>query len=161
MNHCVCVQLCLAMADLALQMTSWKTPIEDLINKYNQTNMWPLLEILTVFPEEVNSRLLRLGANRRNEVIQELSSHSKIILEYLVSVIHTLWYCNVTEKTGIFQKACLAQGSNNPQMSMKILKCFKSWISIQAITLADVPDNPIVAQAFSILLTHDVCQEIY
>jgi transportin-3 len=79
------VQLCLAMADLALQMTSWKTPIEDLINKYNQTNMWPLLEILTVFPEEVNSRLLRLGANRRNEVIQELSSHSKIILEYLVS----------------------------------------------------------------------------
>jgi transportin-3 len=41
---------------------------------------------------------------------------------------------------------------------MKILKCFKSWISIQAITLADVPDNPIVAQAFSILLSHDVCQ---
>jgi Exportin 1-like protein len=76
------------MADLALQMTSWKTPIEDLINKYNQTNMWPLLEILTVFPEEVNSRLLRLGANRRNEVILELSSHSKIILEYLVS--HTI-----------------------------------------------------------------------
>lgn len=143
------------MADLALQMTSWKTPIEDLIHKYNQTNMWPLLEILTVFPEEVNSRLLRLGANRRNEVIQELSSHSKIILEYLVSflteIIERLLMQNVT-----FQKACLAQGADNPQMSMKILKCFKSWISIQAITLADVPDNPIVAQAFTILLSHDV-----
>jgi hypothetical protein len=47
--------------------------------------MWPLLEIRTVFPEEVNSRLLRLGVNRSKEVIQELSSNSKIILEYLVS----------------------------------------------------------------------------
>lgn len=73
------------MADLALQMTAWQTPIDDLITKFGQQNVWPLLEILTVLPEEVNSRSLRLGANRRNEVIQELSSHSKIVLEFLVS----------------------------------------------------------------------------
>ncbi|CAB3372965.1 Hypothetical predicted protein [Cloeon dipterum] len=134
-NVVIVTQLCLAMADLALQMTSWQNPIEDLIHKYSQTNMWPLLEILTVLPEEVNSRLLRLGANRRNEVTAELSNHSKIVLEYL--------------------KACLAQGSNNHQLNIKVLKCFTSWISIQAITLADIPDNPIVSQAFTILLSHE------
>ncbi|XP_059471505.1 transportin-3 [Neocloeon triangulifer] len=134
-NVVIVTQLCLAMADLALQMNSWHNPIEDLIHKYSQTNVWPLLEILTVLPEEVNSRLLRLGANRRNEVTQELASHSKIVLEYL--------------------KACLVQGANNQQLSIKILKCFTSWISIQAITLADIPDNPIVSHAFTILLSHE------
>jgi transportin-3 len=43
-------QLCLTLADLALQMTTWQTPIDDLIAKYGQQNIWPLLEILTVLP---------------------------------------------------------------------------------------------------------------
>jgi len=55
------LQLCLALADLALQMSSWQKPVIDLINRFggNTTNLWPLLEIMTVLPEEVNSRSLR------------------------------------------------------------------------------------------------------
>ncbi|KMQ93334.1 transportin-3 [Lasius niger] len=52
--------LCLALADLVLQMQSWQKPIVDLINRFGTStaNLWPLLEILTVLPEEASSRSL-------------------------------------------------------------------------------------------------------
>lgn len=80
-------QLCLALADLALQMSTWQKPVVDLIGEFGQVNVWPLLEILTVLPEEVNSWLLRLGANRRLEIMQELGSTAPTVTEFLVSSI--------------------------------------------------------------------------
>jgi Exportin 1-like protein. len=88
-DWCCMFQLCLALADLALQMSSWQKPVVDLIGKFGRTNVWPLLEILTVLPEEVNSRLLRLGANRRLEVMQEFGSTAPTVTEFLVSFILT------------------------------------------------------------------------
>lgn len=58
-NTVIVTQLCVALADLALQMPTWKNPSLDLINKFSQTNIWPLLEILTVLPEELDSRSVR------------------------------------------------------------------------------------------------------
>lgn len=58
-NSVIVTQLCLALADLALQMTTWQGASIDLINKYSQTNLWPLLEILMVLPEELESRSVR------------------------------------------------------------------------------------------------------
>lgn len=53
--------MCLALADLALQMCTWEKPIVDLINRFggSTASLWPLLEVMTVLPEEVNSRSLR------------------------------------------------------------------------------------------------------
>ncbi|KFM82504.1 Transportin-3, partial [Stegodyphus mimosarum] len=63
----ILTQLCLALADLALQMVAWKTPVQDVIERFASSaqHISTLLEILTVLPEEINSRHLRLGANRR------------------------------------------------------------------------------------------------
>lgn len=55
----IVTQLCVALADLALQMPSWSKPTLDLISRFSQTNVWPLLEILTVLPEELESRSVR------------------------------------------------------------------------------------------------------
>lgn len=55
----IVTQLCVALADLALQMPSWNKATLDLISKFSQTNTWPLLEILTVLPEELESRSVR------------------------------------------------------------------------------------------------------
>lgn len=55
----IVTQLCVALADLALQMPSWAKPTLDLISSFSQTNIWPLLEILTVLPEELESRSVR------------------------------------------------------------------------------------------------------
>ncbi len=69
-NSVIATQLSVAVADLALQMPEWKGFVADLIARFGQSRPFVLLEILVVLPEEVNSRHLRLGANRREEIIQ-------------------------------------------------------------------------------------------
>lgn len=58
-NTVIVTQLSLALADLALQMTTWKRPVIDLINRFSQNHLWPLLEIMTVLPEELEARTVR------------------------------------------------------------------------------------------------------
>lgn len=48
-----------------------------------------LIEILTVLPEEVHSRSLRIGANRRTEIIEDLAYYSTTVVTLLVQ---TLFY---------------------------------------------------------------------
>ena len=43
-----------------------------------------LIEILTVLPEEVHSRSLRIGANRRTEIIEDLAFYSSTVVTLLV-----------------------------------------------------------------------------
>lgn len=43
-----------------------------------------LMEILTVLPEEVHSRTLRIGANRRTEIIEDLAYYSSTVVTLLV-----------------------------------------------------------------------------
>ncbi|XP_075224525.1 transportin 3 isoform X1 [Lycorma delicatula] len=127
----IVTQLCLALADLGLQMSSWQKPVLDLINRFGPTNVSPLLEIMTVLPEEVNSRALRLGANRRQEVHQELLSCLPSVSDFL--------------------KACLTSAGDNSQIQMRVLRCFTSWVSVQAISLPQLAENIVVANAFHIL----------
>ncbi|KAJ1519674.1 hypothetical protein ONE63_004939 [Megalurothrips usitatus] len=130
-NTVIVTQLCLALADLALQMSTWTSPVTYLINHFGPTNLWPLLETLTVLPEEVNSRTLRLGSNRRQDILQDFQNSSPAVIQFL--------------------KACLSSGGENPQIHIRILRCFSSWVSIQAITLSEVLENILVAHAFRIL----------
>lgn len=92
-NAVIVTQLSLALADLILQMTSWQKPIADLLSRFgsNEETLWPLLEILIVLPEEVNSRHLRLGANRRQQLTAAFTTDGEMVLEFLVS----FWYMNV------------------------------------------------------------------
>ncbi|KAH7986571.1 hypothetical protein HPB49_025903 [Dermacentor silvarum] len=84
----IVTQLSLAMADLALQMSAWKSPVVDLIQRFgcSPSHIPVLLEVLTVLPEELNSRSLRLGANRRNEIIELFTQVSGQVVHLLVSI---------------------------------------------------------------------------
>ena len=130
-NTVIVTQLCLALADLALQMSTWTSPVTYLINHFGPTNLWPLLETLTVLPEEVNSRTLRLGSNRRQDILGDFQNSSPDVIQFL--------------------KVCLSNGGDNPQIHIRILRCFSSWVSIQAISLSEVLENIVVAHAFQIL----------
>uniref|UniRef100_A0A1B6DC68 Transportin-3 n=1 Tax=Clastoptera arizonana TaxID=38151 RepID=A0A1B6DC68_9HEMI len=133
----IITQLCLALADLALQMPSWEKPVLDLINKFSATSLLPLLEIMTVLPEEVNSsRALRLGANRRKEILEELSQCVPTVSEFL--------------------NRCLSAAPDNPVIQVRVLRCFTSWVSVHAITLPEIAENSVVAEAFQILLNKQV-----
>uniref|UniRef100_A0A8C7Q1D9 Transportin-3 n=1 Tax=Oncorhynchus mykiss TaxID=8022 RepID=A0A8C7Q1D9_ONCMY len=85
----IVTQLALAIADLALQMASWKGCVHTLIEKYSNdvSSMTFLIEILTVLPEEVHSRSLRIGANRRTEIIEDLAYYSSTVVTLLVRVL--------------------------------------------------------------------------
>ncbi|CAH1174165.1 unnamed protein product [Phaedon cochleariae] len=131
----IVTQLCVALADLALQMPSWQNPMLDLINRFSQNNIWPLLEILTVFPEELESRSVRLGENRRLEVLEDMKICAPTVNEFL--------------------KHCSNLYSNNwqdhVQINVKILRCFTSWVSVGAIRLNDLAENVVINRAFEIL----------
>lgn len=87
-------QLCVAVVDLSLQMSSWKDPIYTFLNKYEEIPHMVLLEILKVFPEEMDTELIRLGSNRRTEIFNELCGCSNLLNDYLVRVIvvHSVLY---------------------------------------------------------------------
>lgn len=133
-NTAIVTQLSLALADLALQMSSWHRPAIDLINRFSQGHLWPLLEILTVLPEELESRSVRLGENRRLEVKEELKACAATVNEFL--------------------KHCCANcgdSCENVQINVKILRCLTSWVSVSALALPDVLDSVVVSRAFGVL----------
>lgn len=139
-NTVIVTQLCLALADLLLQMTSWKTPIQDLIqtfgpkNNFETTHIWPLLEVLTVLPEEMGSRTLRLGANRRSEVLKLFAGSTENVLHLLDS--------------------CLTIPSSDRLIGVRLLRCFSSWVHLQAVTLHQLTSCATLGHVFATLSSH-------
>ncbi|XP_046738771.1 transportin-3 [Diprion similis] len=135
-SNVIVTQLCLALADLTLQMCSWQKPVVDLINRFGgaTASLWPLLEVMTVLPEEVNSRSLRLGANRRQHIIMDLNASADTVTEFL--------------------KVCLENCGDNAQIQVRILRCFTSWVAVHAISLQAVGTSDVVAYAFQVLGNH-------
>lgn len=137
-NHQVVFQLCWALADLALVMARWEDPVRDLIDRLsrNENSLWPLINTLALIPEEVSSRHLRLGANRRDEIQKQLKSNSRIVLELLVASLTNL-----------------AHG--HPTKVLSILKCFTSWVCTHSLDVGNTANNPIVMEVFNLLNNPD------
>lgn len=133
-NPIIVTQLCLALADLALLMSRWEDPVRDLIERLsqNENSLWPLINTIMLIPEEVSSRNLRLGANRRDEIQKQLHVNSKIVLELLVGSLTNF-----------------AHG--NPTKVLHIIKCFTSWIRTHAIDICDTSNNIIIVECFNLL----------
>lgn len=87
----IATQLCVALADLALHMASWEDPILDLIHQFGPSsstpNLVPLLEVLIALPEELHSRQLRLGLNRRKQLDEYFKRKVPSIIELLVTQV--------------------------------------------------------------------------
>lgn len=137
-------QLSLAVADLALLMASWKDPIGDLLKmmSHQPTAVWPLLEILTLIPEEIDSRYLRLGANRREEIHKQMDAAAAKVLEFLC--------------------VCLAHSEGAPERIINsTLQCFCAWVSIQAIPIELAAESAIAEQVFRLLTQADTSRKLH
>ncbi|XKL63826.1 hypothetical protein PGB90_006190 [Kerria lacca] len=108
-DNIIVTQLCVAVVDLTLQMSEWTNPVYSFLNQYNKIPHMVLLEILKVFPEEMETKVIRLGANRRNEIQRELKNCADLLNDYLKQV--TL-------------------EDPSPEALLKAVKCFTSWVSI-------------------------------
>ncbi|XP_013416764.1 transportin-3 [Lingula anatina] len=133
-NQVIVTQLCLALADLALQMATWKNAARDLIDRFsgNVDHVHCLVEILTVMPEEVNSRSLRLGANRRSEIIDELTETAPMVLQLLA--------------------VCRENFSQEEKMQTKIFRCLASWFNVAAVPQDLIVQSPMLTAPFQALV---------
>jgi len=129
-------QLCLAMADLILLMPEWKNAVPELMQKLSEIeSMLTLLEVLMLLPEEVDSRHLRLGANRRQEVKDELQKSSSALSQFLQS--------------------CLSSTTSQPlNTQILVIKCYSSWMTLGVIPLASVHSSAVMHLAVSVLSHH-------
>ena len=93
----IATQLCVAVADLALLMVSWTDPYGDLIKEFGiegkRPNLVPLLEVFVALPEELNSRQLRLGQNRRDQMDVYCKAQVPNLIQLLVSGTYFNGFC--------------------------------------------------------------------
>ncbi|XP_040858370.1 transportin-3 isoform X2 [Ochotona curzoniae] len=129
----IVTQLALAIADLALQMPSWKGCVQTLVEKYSSdvTSLPFLLEILTVLPEEVHSRSLRIGANRRTEIIEDLAFYSSTVVSLLMT--------------------CVEKAGTDEKMLMKVFRCLGSWFNLGVLDSNFMANNKLLALLFEVL----------
>uniref|UniRef100_T1GDV0 Importin N-terminal domain-containing protein n=1 Tax=Megaselia scalaris TaxID=36166 RepID=T1GDV0_MEGSC len=131
----IVTQLCLALVDLALLLSSWKDPVPTILeNLSKDESILTLLEIFILFPEQIDdSRFLWLGANRRKEINEHLKANGPQISEFL--------------------KFCLNSYGANPRYLNKVIKCFNSWVRYQLVSNELIASSPITQQVFNLVLT--------
>ncbi|XP_075153534.1 transportin 3 [Haematobia irritans] len=140
----IVTQLCLAVADLALLMATWKQPVIDLLDMLSTQpqSVWPLLEILTLIPEEIDTRYLRLGANRREEIHKQLDAASQKVLDFLCLCMQ--------HSDGVQEK-----------ITNSTLRCYGAWVAIHAISLQQSIQNPITQQVFRLLSMESTSRKLH
>ena len=138
----IATQLCLALADLALQMVAWKNATKDLIDRFSTDtkHVHFLIEVLTVLPEEVNSSSLRLGKNRRTEVTEELSTHSGLMIKVLEATLET---------------------TTDARLQAKVFRCLGSWFSIGVIPQENIINSKVLMEPFKTLLNVDCSSHLH
>lgn len=124
----IVTQLCLALADLVLIMPDWPNAVRELIQRFALSRPWALLEVLVVLPEEVNSRHLRLGANRREEAVAELRAAVPEVLDFL--------------------SVCLNHKASKVSYKASVFKCYTSWLHLGVIPLDEIDQNEVMIAAF-------------
>ena len=130
----IATQLCLALADLSLQMATWQGATQDLVSRFSTDakHLHFLVELLTVLPEEINSRSLRLGENRRQEFMRELTTAAPTVLQLLT--------------------ACLESAGSDARLQAKVFRCLSSWFSVQAIQQDHMIQSPLLGAPFQALV---------
>ncbi|KAI8369742.1 armadillo-type protein [Blakeslea trispora] len=128
----VMVQLCLAIAILAIQLLEWKSVLNDLVEKFNNSpkSRVCLLEILKLLPEEMNQNARRLpltDAEYRARGQELIDSNAPRVLDLL---------------------SMLMQSSTDTDLQIRIFQCLSSWIRTGEMDIRMLSTSPLVQLAF-------------
>eukprot|EP01134_Creolimax_fragrantissima_P002392 CFRG2392T1 len=96
----VLTQLIVALVDLMAYVVAWTDPLRDLLGYFGHRTdkLKTLLEILEVFPQETESRALRISDKRLYALDDQLRSHGNEILTLLQTCLSTPEYQERTNK---------------------------------------------------------------
>ena len=98
------------MADLILLMPEWTNALSELMSKLSGSPATVPAEVLLLLPEEVDSRHLKLGLNRRSQIKQMLSLSAPHIAQFLHSML-------VEDGSGVARQ-------------VSVVKCYSSCIQL-------------------------------
>lgn len=134
-NPIITRQLCLALSNLILLMASWQKPIDFLLGKFtaNPDLIQPLLLTLTFIPEEIDSKYLRLGENRRKQVLNELEASSPVLLQFLEC-------CLTNSDAAIVNR-----------IQLEAIACFSSWVGMDCVPVDAAASACVFSYAFQML----------
>lgn len=140
----IVTQLCLAVTDLALLMASWKNPIDDILEMMQSRaqSVLPLLEILKLIPEEMDSRYLRLGANRRSEIHMQMELSAPKVIEFLCLCTHQNEY-------------------TQEKIINSTLNCYAAWVAVQAISIHQSVQSSLMQYVFRLLNERDTSRKLH
>ncbi|RCN29206.1 exportin 1-like protein [Ancylostoma caninum] len=127
-------QLCLAVADLYIQVPEWNNWVAELLNRFSalegdRTRM--LLTLLRVFPEEV--QYSKVGENRRNEIRNELAASGTSVFSYLSQVLESY--------------------ANDQDMIKKVLLCMSCYLQNPALSTEYLASSPLLTFVFQVLVS--------
>lgn len=142
----IATQLCVALADLALHMASWEDPIGDLITQFgpmsNTPNLVPLLEVLIALPEELHSRQLRLGLNRR----KQLDDYFRRKVPSIVELLHV---------------GVSTEGATKESTHLKALRCMASWFNIHTEEWVMLTNTCLVSDILNVVRNPQVSPRLH
>ncbi|CAF0896059.1 unnamed protein product [Brachionus calyciflorus] len=133
-------QINIALSDLVMLMANWQSPIPELIQKFNKPEqMNSLVDFLTILPEEISNKRLKLGQNRRDQLRTLFSNSSPFLIEYLEQSL-----TQISHET--------TQNNQTNQDKIKsIFKCYSSWIETKLIETNLIINSQLYAYLFRIL----------
>ncbi|XP_065647772.1 transportin-3 isoform X2 [Hydra vulgaris] len=142
-SHATLTQLCLALANMALQSPQWENPVAELVQKFSTKleHFSILLEILMIMPEEIENENLRIGANRRNEILDSLRSSADQVFELLSKC----------------QELCPA----DDRTQCKLFQCFGSWLTLGSFPPDKVAKSSLLKLGFNLLLNESISQNLH
>lgn len=98
-----------------------------------------LIEFLTILPEEINNKRLKLGQNRRDQLKCIFKESSVYIMQFLEANLKTYLDSSHLDASQLNSKLRL------------IYKCFSSWIEEKLIEPNLIVNSPLFAYLFTIL----------
>ncbi|TFK30359.1 mRNA transport regulator [Coprinopsis marcescibilis] len=136
----VIIQLCLALAGLALQLPSWENPVQHMMQSFgtNADTVPIFLQFLTTLPEELtgNAKIPVTDDEYRERATALMTDNAKKLLELL-----SMYY----GATGV-----------TPTLRLQIFQCLRSWLVAGEITAYDFVQTPLFLGVFESLAADDL-----
>uniref|UniRef100_F1KRX1 Transportin-3 n=1 Tax=Ascaris suum TaxID=6253 RepID=F1KRX1_ASCSU len=143
-NGVIIMQLCLTLADLYLQVAEWTDFIAEILDKFTtmaEDKTPVLLNLLKVFPEEIQSRHLRVGENRRRVVNAELARQTHAVLHFLSDV-------------------CV-KNANDVDVVRRVLNCLSSWLLNPLVPTDELASSQLLQSVYLLLQNSDSPSELH
>lgn len=107
-----------------------------------------LIEFLTILPEEINNKRLKLGQNRRDQLKAIFSQSSSYIIQFLEASLNS------------FLEHPEAEPHKQSKKIRGIYKCLASWIEEKLVDPSLISASPLFPYMFQLFVssrTQEIC----